>query len=260
MNVAQHVERRKQRVPGFPRAEHERAEQNRNHATHCRISVNDLGQIVVARVGDDFVGFRDRCFQAFPAECALHGLDLIRSGILGDQHGFGHADQRSHRRIERLRSLDDILLSLAIGATEYAAKHFVEHDEGGFREGCFHLSRENNQSGQSARRIEPREMLGAQNGRLSRNRRIARAVNPLFPIRADAENPDGLKAFSCTHTSGVRSCSSPTVINASNPAIVFCSKPSTRLFWARFRARARAARPIFSNVMDAGSKMRCLRR
>ena len=38
-------------------------------------------------------------------------------------------------------------------------------------------------------------MLSAENGCFPRNRRIARAMNPLFPIRADAEFPDGLKAL-----------------------------------------------------------------
>src|SRR5277367_5549839 len=38
-------------------------------------------------------------------------------------------------------------------------------------------------------------MLGAQNGCLPRNRRIARAMNPLFSICADAEIPYGLKAL-----------------------------------------------------------------
>ena len=81
-------------------------------------------------------------------------------------------------------ALDNVLLALAIGATEYAAEHFVEHGEGGVRESRFHLACENDQSGQPSRRIEPREMLGAQNGGLPRDCRVARAVNSLFPIRA----------------------------------------------------------------------------
>ena len=82
-----------------------------------------------------------------------------------------------------------------IGATEHTAKHFVEHHDGGVGEGRFHFTSENDQSGQSARRIEPREMLSAQNGGFPSDCRVARAMNPLFPICADAEIPDGLKAF-----------------------------------------------------------------
>ena len=44
-------------------------------------------------------------------------------------------------------------------------------------------------------RIEPREMLGAQNGGFPSDRRVARTMNALFPIRADAKIPDGLKAL-----------------------------------------------------------------
>jgi hypothetical protein len=66
---------------------------------------------------DDLIGFGHQGFQAFPAKRILHCRSLIRSGILGDQHGFGHADQRSDRRIERLRSIEDVLLPLPIGAT-----------------------------------------------------------------------------------------------------------------------------------------------
>ena len=161
-----------------------------------------------------------------------------------------------------------------IGATEHAAKHFVEHHDGGVGEGRFHFTSENNQSGQSARRIEPREMLGAQNGGFPSDCRVARAMNPLFPIRADAEIPDGLKAFDNPDKVllGWRfrpfahpreRCSvlvASTAINASNPAIVSCSNPSTRFLCACFRARARAARPMRSNIVAAGSKMPCPRR
>ena len=127
VNVAQHVERGEQRVVGFPGAEHERAEQERNHAAHRRITIDDLTQIVFARPRDDLVGFGDQGFQAFPADRALHGLDLIRSGSLGGQHGFRHAEQRPRRCIERLRSIDDMFLVHLIGAPEHAAEHFVEH-------------------------------------------------------------------------------------------------------------------------------------
>ena len=68
-------------------------------------------------------------------------------------------------------------------------------DDGGVGEGRFHFTRENNQRGQSALRIEPRKMLGAQNGGLPSDCPVACSVNPLFTIRADVEIPDGLKAL-----------------------------------------------------------------
>jgi hypothetical protein len=62
------------------------------------------------------------------------------------------------RTIERLRAIDNIFLVLAIGAAEYSAEHFIEHDERGVREDRLHLARENNQRRQSALFIEAREV------------------------------------------------------------------------------------------------------
>ena len=129
--------------------------------------------------------------------------------------------------------------------------------------------------GQSTRRVESREMLGAENGRFPRNRRVARTMNALLAIRSDAQLSDGLKAFDdpdqvllgrrfrpFTQPRERRSVlSSPTAINASSPAIVSGSKPSTRFLCARFRARARAAKPMrFQDCQMRASKMLRLRR
>ena len=82
-----------------------------------------------------------------------------------------------------------------IGAPEHAAEHLVEHDESSVGEDRFHLARKHDQGGQSARRVEPREMLSAENGDFPSDRRVARAMNALLAILPDAELSDGLKAF-----------------------------------------------------------------
>lgn len=62
----------------------------------------------------------------------------------------------------------------AIGAAEHAAKHLVDHTERPVRENRFHLAGEHDQSRQSARRIETREMLSAEYGRFPSNRSSVR--------------------------------------------------------------------------------------
>ena len=91
--------------------------------------------------------------------------------------------------------MDNIFSVGAIGATEHAAKHLVEHDERRVREDRFHLTGEHDQSRQSARRIEPRKMLGAENGRFLSNRSVARAMNPLLAIWPNAQSSDELQAL-----------------------------------------------------------------
>jgi hypothetical protein len=88
-----------------------------------------------------------------------------------------------------------MVLVRLIGAPKDAAEHPVEHGDGGVREDRFHFSRENHKGGQAARRVEPREMLSAENGRFTGNRRVARPVNALFAILSDPQFSNGLKAF-----------------------------------------------------------------
>jgi hypothetical protein len=88
-----------------------------------------------------------------------------------------------------------MLLVRLIGTTGDAAEHLVEHDDRGVREDRFHLACEDDQGSQSARRVEPREMLGAENGCFSGNRRIAGTMNALLTIRSDAQVSDNPKPF-----------------------------------------------------------------
>ena len=199
-------------------------------------------QIVRARVGDGLVGLLDEGFQALPAERALDGRNLVFSLFLGREHGFRHAEQRPRRSIERLGALNDILLVLVIGAAEHGAEHLAEHGERGVGEDRLHLAREHDQRRQAARRVETRDMRGTEDGDFSGDRCVARAVNALLAIRADAEFTHGLQPFdnageiflrgasghSRSHASGVRPCSSLTASKASSPAIVSGDRPSTR--------------------------------
>jgi hypothetical protein len=63
------------------------------------------------------------------------------------------------------------------------------------REDRFHLTGENDQSRQSAGCIESQVMLGAENGRLLSNRPVARTINPLLTIWANAQVSDELQAL-----------------------------------------------------------------
>jgi hypothetical protein len=137
------------------------------------------------------------------------------------------------------------------------------------REDRLHLARENDQGGQSMRRVEPREMLGTENSRFSGNRRIARTMNALLAIRSNTQFSDRLKTLynpdqvllAWRFRPFTQPCERrPALVVASRkqpfqPGKLSGSNPSVRFFCARFRARARAARPIFSKVTDAGSKM-----
>src|SRR5208283_1520280 len=104
-------------------------------------------------------------------------------------------EKRSRRRIERFRSMDNIFPVGALGATIDAAKHLVEHYERRIREDRFHLTGEHHQSRQSAWRIEPRKMLGAENSRFLGDRPITGAMNPLLAIWIDAQAADELQAL-----------------------------------------------------------------
>ena len=91
--------------------------------------------------------------------------------------------------------MDNIFSVGAIGAAVHAAKHLVEHDERRVREDRFHLAGEHDQSRQSARRIEPRKMLSAENGRFPSDRSVARAMNPLLRIWPNAQASDELQTL-----------------------------------------------------------------
>ena len=161
-----------------------------------------------------------------------------------------------------------------VGAPEDAAKHFVEHHEGGVGQARFHFTGENDQRCQPARRIEPREMLGAQNGCFPGDCRVARSVNPLFPIRADVESSDGLKAFNDSDKVPLSWRFRPFAHPREQRSVLIVFDCDQRFqsfdrlgfqsldefLCACFRARARAANPIFSKVTGAGSKILCPRK
>lgn len=159
------------------------------------MALHDFLQIVRARGRDGLVGFVDKGFHALPAERALHSRNLVFSLVLGRQHGFRHAEQRPCRSVERLRALDEILLVLVFGAAEHGAEHFVEHGESGVGEDRFHLTREHDERRQAAMRVETLDVLRAENGRLPRNRRIARLMDAPLAIRFDAELTHGFQTF-----------------------------------------------------------------
>ena len=139
-----------------------------------RVSLDDLAEIVVARVGDGRFGFRDQGLQAFPAERTLDGRDLIlssspwpptwlwpcratrapthRASWLDRPHFLCGRDRRDGRQPPSILSNMASAASVRIG---------------------LHLAGEHDQSRQSARRIETRKMLGAENGRFPSDRRCS---------------------------------------------------------------------------------------
>src|SRR5271170_2510921 len=95
VKVTHHVERRKQRIIVLPRTEDENPKDDRRHAPHACIPVDDLAEIVRSRLGDDRFGLGNQGFQTFPAERALDSGDLVFVLRLGGEHGLGHAEQGS---------------------------------------------------------------------------------------------------------------------------------------------------------------------
>src|ERR1700681_3145222 len=88
-----------------------------------------------------------------------------------------------------------MVLVRQLGAPKDAAEHPVEHGDGGVREDRFHLVRENHKGGQATWRVEPQEMLSAENAGFTGTRRVARRVNSFFAILSDPQFSNGLKAF-----------------------------------------------------------------
>ena len=195
VKLAHHVERREQRIVLLPRSEDESAEDDRRHAPHARVALDDLAEIVGSRIGDGRFGLGDQGFQALPAERTFDGGDLVFPFFLGGEHGLGHAEQGARRRVERLGAVDHVVLVGAVGAPEDSAEHLVEHGERGVGENGLHLAREHDQGRQTARRVETRDVAGNDDGDFSGDCRVARAVNALFAIGSDAELAHGFEPF-----------------------------------------------------------------
>ena len=98
------------------------------------------------------------------------------------------------RFVERLRPIDDVFLVRLLGAAN-ALPSILSNMTRAASVKVASISRTKTTRGQPARRIEPRQMLSAQHGGFPGDCRISRSVNPLLPIRADAEISDRLNAF-----------------------------------------------------------------
>jgi len=186
VNVTQHVERGEQRVAGFPGAEYERASKSGTMRRTVGYRSTISPRLVVARPRGRFCRLRPPGFSGVPSRARVRRPrpDPSRKPWRPTWLSPCRAAPASMRRASW--PIDDMFLVFLIGAPEHAAS-ILSNIVSAASVRTASISRANTTSVASGGRIETRKMLGAQNRGFPSDCRVARAVNTLFPIRADAE-------------------------------------------------------------------------